>query len=163
MTEQQAKNALREFAETLKDGGQTFCLALKTGDSYLIINRFPEEGDFFTYLPNVYRFNAEFDADSASDHTLTTFRKVLPHYRTIFEGTVKSSNGVCSLVINDGVADWEVEFREGTDEYLRNKIKVGDYLKLNVIVLVLFSPKKEYIIFDTADILEHRRTVTLKG
>ena len=81
-------------------------------------------------------------------------------YIETISGNVKSSDGVCRLTITDGVCDSKIEFREGTDEYLRNKIQVGDYLKLNTRA---FGPLVPYFIGSTADILEHRRTISLKG
>ena len=158
MTEQQAKKVLREAAETLANGGQIFCMALKTSNSYLVIDGDANNSGLFSYFPGVDNFEVKFDANIRHDHTLFVSRKA--DYITTISGNVKSSDGVCRLTITDGVCDSKIEFREGTDEYLRNKIQVGDYLKLNTRA---FGPLVPYFIGSTADILEHRRTISLKG
>ena len=170
MTEQQAKKVLRETAETLTNGGQIFCMALKTGNSYMVIDGDAEEGNLFQYFTGVDNFEVKFNANSRHEHTLLVQGEVV--YIETISGNVKSSDGVCRLTINDGVRDLEIEFRESTDEYLRNKIQVGDYLKLDTCVaspLVMYAndvpirTKKVHFIGSTADILEHRRTISLKG
>ena len=168
MTEEEIKDMIYKTGEELLNYAHDFCLIIQTDSGYTCYAKH-NAGSVAAYYTDISNFRAEDFTFNDGTKAISFISKPASKtkkfnsYREIISGNVKSSDGVCSLTINDGICDWEVGFCEGTDEYLRTKIKVGDYLKLNVIVLVLFSQKKEYILCDTADILEHRRTVTLKG
>ena len=161
MTKQQAKQLLENTAKALNDGDQTFCLILRTGKKFYVIDGRDDDIRCLSDLTvcRIYANSWNIGVDFSYKET----------EKLTISGNVKSISNT-KFVLQDQNGTYDVRFINVVDNYRQDKIQVGDYLELRVIVnppVALYannSPVGVIPTFDVEsydDILIHTRT--LKG